>query len=194
MIWMRKNWGRMLLGVAGLMLLMTALLNPLIQEKYMEHNSQQENMPALEAGDVLEQQITAEAPIKQISLRAGVVKDAKELALKGTLSSDGMKVVQMEFPLKSVRTKGRLIYDLPEVLPAGNYVLRIEAEGAGSVKLCGGMETAAVVNEKAWDTGCYVRMVCYVKEYSKAAIFCGVLLMLVALTPGGGKEKNCVKI
>ncbi|MBQ8654128.1 MAG: hypothetical protein IJ507_04245 [Clostridia bacterium] len=191
---MGKYVVRIALCVLGVALVLLALLNPLSYEDNLEINGEQETMPVFSAGQVLEQPLHVPASMSQFSLRVNSVKEVKALTLDVTVLSGGKAAAEIEFPLEKVRTKGRLICDLPSPLAAGDYTLRVEARGEGSVTLLGGAESAAAVDGGSWDLGCYVRMTCNVEKRSTAAVFCGAVLVLLGLTPGGGKEKKHARV
>ena len=185
------HWQRVMLAVMGLVAIVLALSMPMIQEEYVEQNEAQDYNPVLQSGEVLEQQLTVTGKLNQFSLRVGNVKEAKGITLEVKLVSADKSVAETEFSLAKVRNKGRLIYDLPQQLPAGNYFLQVKAQGEGNVSLCGGTDMVSTVNGVPQEYGCYVRMVCDYSKYSASVVFCGVLLIMLSLTPGG-KEKNHV--
>ena len=179
---------RGLAALAGAVLMALALLAPSVQGEYKEINGAQNTTEALSASSVMEQRLVTDGEIDQFSLRVSSVKQAKGLTLEVSLHKGGEEVVHKAFPLEKTRPKARLIVDLPSVQGAGEYLLRVEALGEGSVTFCGGEEQTALVDGQAQPMGLYLRMNCIRKEYSAPALFSGALLILVALTPGGGKE------
>lgn len=188
---------RSMLALAGVVLLVLALCNPVIFSEYVEYNNGRLKLPPLAPGDVLEQPLTIDHETDQLSVRAEGVREAKELVLTMEMRRDGATVAHEEFPLKKVKAKGRLILDMPPKQPPGEYVLRIEASGQGNVKLGGdgaiparlnGADIPAHAGGEEQATGVYVRMTSLHKEYSVPAIFSGALLVLLACMPAGEKE------
>lgn len=179
---------RMATALFGVVLLILALTNPVVNGENMDVNDDRKTRLELSAGDVMEQQVNIPRAITQFSLRADGVKEAKELTLTVTLSKGSEAVAEQTFPLAKTKAKGKLIVDLPKEAGAGEYALRVEAVGTGSVKLGGGVETLARINGASAEMGCAMRVRYVSRTWGKAAIFCGGLMLLLSLTPGGGRE------
>lgn len=140
---------RIATALAGILLLAAAAMNPLVSGETMDVNDDRQTKTELFAGDVLEQTVTVPGAISQFSLRADGVKDAKELTLTVTLWKGNSLVTEQSFSLEKTKAKGKLMVDLPREAAAGEYTLRVKAEGSGSVKLGGGTETTARINGDA---------------------------------------------
>lgn len=184
----RAMIARGFVALAGVVLVALALLNPSVFGEYREVNDAQDTTAPLKAASVLEQRMMVAGEIDQFSVRVSSVKQAKGLTLEVSLYKGNETIVQKTFPLEKTRPKARLIVDLPSVQGAGEYLLRVKALGEGDVTFCGGEETTAIMDGQPWPMGLYLRMNCIQKEYSAPAVFSGALLLLLALTPGGGKE------
>jgi len=176
------------MALAGVALLAVALLNPVANSETMDINDDRKTRLELSSGDVMEQQVSIPCAITQFSLRADGVKEAKGLTLKATLSQGDKSVIEQEFSLAKTKAKGKLIVDLPKEAGAGEYTLRVEAAGEGSVKLGGGVDTLAEVNGASAEMGCAVRVQYVSRTWGRAAIFCGGLMIILSLTPSGGRE------
>lgn len=179
---------RMATALAGVALLAVALLNHVANSETMDINDDRKTKLELSAGDVMEQQVNIPCAITQFSLRADGVKEAKALTLTLTLSQGGSAIIEQEFSLAKTKAKGKLIVDLPKETGAGEYTLRVEATGEGSVKLGGGVETLAKVNDASAEMGCAMRLKYVSRTWGRAALFSGGLLIILALTPSGGRE------
>lgn len=189
-----KQWRRLARhGARAVMLLLGALLlgavalYPAMDSSYVSVNDGRTSMEPLEPGDVLTQAVKLPGGVTQFSLQASSVKEAKGLTLSIALMQGERVVAEQEFPLAKVKAKGRLIVDLPDAA-AGAYTLTVTASGEGSVKLAGGTETSAQVSGQTRETGCALRLTCVKKQYNPAVLFSGGLMLLLALTPSGGKE------
>lgn len=189
-----KQWRRLARhGARAVMLLLGALLlgavalYPAMDSSYVSVNDGRTSMEPLEPGDVLTQAVKLPGGVTQFSLQASSVKEAKGLTLSVALMQGERVVAEQEFPLAKVKAKGRLIVDLPGAA-AGAYTLTVTASGEGSVKLAGGTETSAQVSGQTRETGCALRLTCVKKQYNPAVLFSGGLMLLLALTPSGGKE------
>lgn len=179
---------RMATALAGVALLAVALLNPVANSETMDLNDDRKTRLELLSGDVMEQQVSIPCAITQFSLRADGVKEAKGLTLTVTLSQGGGAIIEQEFSLAKTKAKGKLIVDLPKEAGAGEYTLRVEATGEGSVKLGGGVETLAKVNDASAEMGCAMRLKYVSRTWGRAALFSGGLLIILALNPSGGRE------
>lgn len=189
-----KQWRRLARhGARAVMLLLGALLlgavalYPAMDSSYVSVNDGRTSMEPLVSGDVLTQTVELPGGVTQFSLQASSVKDAKALTLSIALMQGERVVAEQEFPLAKVKAKGRLIVDVAGVRP-GTYTLQVTASGEGSVKLAGGVQTAALVSGQTRETGCALRLTCVKKQYNPAVLFSGGLMLLLALTPSGGKE------
>lgn len=171
----------------GALLLGAVALYPAMDGSYVSVNDGRTSMEPLEPGDVLTQAVKLPGGVTQFSLQASSVKEAKGLTLSIALMQGERVVAEQEFPLAKVKAKGRLIVDLPDAA-AGAYTLTVTASGEGSVKLAGGTETSAQVSGQTRETGCALRLTCVKKQYNPAVLFSGGLMLLLALTPSGGKE------
>lgn len=189
-LWRRISpWiARIATALFGAALLIFALMNPVTGSENMDLNDDRKTRVELSAGDVMEQQVSIPRAITQFSLRADGVKEAKGLTLTVTLSQGGTAVIEREFSLAKTKAKGKLIVDLPKEAGAGEYVLRVEAAGEGSVKLGGGVDMLAKVNDTNAEMGCALRVQYVSRTWGRAAIFCGALMIILSLTPGGGRE------
>lgn len=189
-LWRRVSpWiARMATALAGVALLAVALLNPVANSEIMDINDDRKTRLELSSGDVMEQQVDIPYAITQFSLRADGVKEAKALTLTLTLSQGGSAIIEQEFSLAKTKAKGKLIVDLPKEAGAGEYTLRVEAAGEGSVKLGGGVETLAKVNDASAEMGCAMRLKYVSRTWGRGALFSGGLLIILALTPSGGRE------
>lgn len=193
-----KGWGlRGLSALAGILLVVLSLCNPVKFSEYAEYNDGRLKLPVMVPGDVLEQPLSIDHETDQLSVRIEAVREAKEITLDVSLLKNGSAVAQGEFPLRKVKAKGRVILDLPQVQGPGDYVLRIETMGEGSFKLGGdatlpaqlnGSAIPAEMEGEAQATGCYVRMTSLERKYAVPPVFAGALLMLLACVPAGGKE------
>ena len=179
---------RLLLGLMGALLLAAAVLHPALDSAYVSINDGRQTMEPLLAGNVLSQPVTLPRGVTQFSLQASSVKEAKNLTLTVTLLRGDDALAEQTFPLAKVKAKGRLIVDLPGEADAGSYTLRVAASGEGSVKLSGGEETPAQVDGETQDVGCALRVTCVTRRYHPAVLFSGGFMLLLALTPSGGKE------
>lgn len=189
-----KNWRRLARhGARAVMLLLGALLlgavalYPAMDSSYVSVNDGRTSMEPLIPGDVLTQAVELPGGVTQFSLQASSVKEAKGLTLSIALMQGERIVAEQEFPLAKVKAKGRLIVDLSGTA-AGAYTLMVTASGEGSVKLAGGTETTAQVSGQTRETGCALRLTCVKKQYNPAVLFSGGLMLLLALTPSGGRE------
>lgn len=189
-LWRRISpWiARIATALFGTALLIFALMNPVTGSENMDLNDDRKTRVELSAGDVMEQQVSIPRAITQFSLRADGVKEAKGLTLTVTLSQGGRAVIEREFSLAKTKAKGKLIVDLPKEAGAGEYVLRVEAAGEGSVKLGGGVDMLAKVNDTNAEMGCALRVQYVSRTWGRAAIFCGAFMIILSLTPGGGRE------
>ena len=161
---------RLLLGLMGALLLAAAVLHPALDSAYVSINDGRKTMEPLLAGNVLSQAVTLPGGVTQFILRGDAA------------------LAEQTFPLAKVKAKGRLIVDLPGEADAGSYTLRVAASGEGSVKLSGGEETPALVDGETQDVGCALRVTCVTRRYHPAVLFSGGFMLLLALTPSGGKE------
>lgn len=186
-----RHGARALLGLMGALLTLAALAHPAVSSAYVSLNDGRQNMEMLRAGDTLTQPVSLPRGVTQFSLQAGSVKEAKGLTLHVALLRGDAVAAEAAFPLAKVKAKGRLIVDLPGEAAAGLYTLRVTAAGEGGVKLAGGEETSARVNDEARSVGCALRLSCTQRAYNPAALFSGGLMLLLALTPSGGKEAAC---
>lgn len=179
---------RMATALAGVALLAAALLNPVANSEAMDINDDRKTRVSLSSGDVMEQQVNIPCAITQFSIRADGVKEAKGLTLTVTLSRGDSMIIEQEFSLAKTKAKGKLIVDLPREIEAGEYTLRVEAAGEGSVKLGGGVDMLARVNDASAEMGCAMRLKYVSRSWGRAAIFCGGLMIILSLTPSGGRE------
>lgn len=189
-LWRRISpWiARISTALFGAALLIFALMNPVTSSENMDLNDDRKTRVELSSGDVMEQQVNIPRAITQFSLRADGVKEAKGLTLKVTLSHGDKAVIEQEFSLAKTKAKGKLIVDLPKEAGAGEYTLRVEAAGEGSVKLGGGVDTLAKVNGASAEMGCAVRVRYVSRTWGRAALFSGGLMIILSLTPSGGRE------
>lgn len=182
-----RHGARVVMLLLGALLLGAVALYPAMDSSYVSVNDGRTSMEPLEPGDVLTQAVKLPGGVTQFSLQASSVKEAKGLTLSVALTQGERVVAEQEFPLAKVKAKGRLIVDLSGAA-AGAYTLTVTASGEGSVKLAGGTETSAQVSGQTRETGCALRLTCVKKQYNPAVLFSGGLMLLLALTPSGGKE------
>lgn len=178
---------RILLVVAGVALLALWAAFPQTQGQAEKWNDDNLKTEVIAAGDVLVQPMTMEASFDQLSVRVEAIRECKELTLNIRLLSGEKPVAEQEFPLRKVRSKGKLVLDFP-AQPAGDYVLEVTAVGTGNTKLGGGESFPMELNGQEQAVGVALRVNFVVTRYNPALLFSAALLVLLALTPCGRKE------
>ena len=160
---------------------------PQMQGEAVRWNDDNLKTDTINAGDVILQPMTMDAAFDQLSLRVEAVRETKEMSLGVKLLSGDKVVAEEEFPLKKVRAKGKLVLEFPQQ-SAGSYTLEITALGTGNTKLGAGEAYPMQLNDQAQSVGIALRVNCVTSSYNRALLFSAALMLLLALTPWGGKE------
>lgn len=193
---LKKVWvARACLMAAGLFLaLSTTVFWPVVEEARVDYaDGGREKIGALTDGDVVEQPLHTDlSEISEINVKVETSKESKAMTLTMALLRDGRVVAQEAYPLAKVRTKSRLRLELPKGTRGGECTLRLTSSGEGKVSLTGGEGgTPVTVDGVPQASALYVRLDGTKRRVGAQTVYLGGMLMLLGLTPGGGKRGVC---
>lgn len=176
---------RAALAALGALLVALAVANPSQQESRAEVNrgGRVKIGPLTEGSQLTQTFDSGEDNWAAVSVRLESLSQAEKMMLTLTLEQDGQILAQEDFSLAGLKRSSLMELELPS-LPAGTYTLRATASGAGSATLNGrAADVPAQLDGAPLEGGVYLRLTYRWQETSAQAVYIGLTLLLLSLTP-----------